>query len=152
LLCSTLSNKQTNKQANGRYKGHVCVKKWCNTSWRLARVANIEEDHSWFRLSFGFIAPKHLIIAWLSNLLILSVADEGYYRNESCTLNFISTFLFCLYCNKMKKKYYTVRTVHNRLKQRAIKTEETCVFQFILHLKWTYDGWLRTLNSLLRWY
>jgi hypothetical protein len=107
LLCSTLSNKQTNKQANGRYKGHVCVKKWRNTSWRLARVANIEEDHSWFRLSFGFIAPNHLIIAWLSNLLILSVADEGYCRNESCTLNLISTFLFCLYCYKMKTKHTT---------------------------------------------
>jgi hypothetical protein len=107
LLCSTLSNKQINKQANGRYKGHFCVKKWRNTSGRLARVANIEEDHSWFRLSFGFIAPKHLIIAWLSNLSILNVADECYSRSESCALNLISTFLFCLYCYKMKKKNTT---------------------------------------------
>ena len=41
---------------------------------------------------------------------------------------------------KKRNKYYTVKTVDNRFKHRAIKTEETRVFQFILHLKWTYDG------------
>ena len=39
--------------------------------------------------------PKKLII-WLSNLSILSVRYEGYYRNASCKLNLISTFLFGL--------------------------------------------------------
>jgi hypothetical protein len=40
---------------------------------------------------FGFLAPKDFQIIWLSNLLILSVHDEGYFRNA---LNLISTFLF----------------------------------------------------------
>jgi hypothetical protein len=31
------------------------------------------------------LLPKILII-WLSNLLILSVPDEGYSRNMSCTI------------------------------------------------------------------
>jgi hypothetical protein len=30
---------------------------------------------------FGFLAPKHFKIIWLSNLSILSVPDEGYSRN-----------------------------------------------------------------------
>jgi hypothetical protein len=30
---------------------------------------------------FGFLAPKDFQIIWLSNLLILSVHDEGYFRN-----------------------------------------------------------------------
>ena len=34
---------------------------------------------------------------WLSNLSTLSVPDEGYYRNVSCELYLISTFLFVLY-------------------------------------------------------
>ena len=41
------------------------------------------------------LLPKRYII-WLSNLLILSVPDEGYSRNASCALNLISTFLFIL--------------------------------------------------------
>ena len=40
---------------------------------------------------FGFIAPINLSY-WLSNLSILSVPDEGYSRNASCSLNLISTF------------------------------------------------------------
>jgi hypothetical protein len=32
-------------------------------------------------IPFGIGAPKHLDIAWLSNLWILSVPDEGYSRN-----------------------------------------------------------------------
>jgi hypothetical protein len=31
-------------------------------------------------------------LIWLSNLSILRVPDEGYFRNTSCTLNLISTF------------------------------------------------------------
>jgi hypothetical protein len=30
---------------------------------------------------------------WLSNVSVLTVPDEGYSRNVSCTLNLISTFL-----------------------------------------------------------
>ena len=32
-------------------------------------------------------------IIWISNILALSVDDEGYSRNASCALNIISTFL-----------------------------------------------------------
>ena len=39
---------------------------------------------------FGFLAPKDLFqMIWLSNILALSVPDEGYSRNA---LNLISTF------------------------------------------------------------
>jgi hypothetical protein len=46
---------------------------------------------------FGFIAPKHIYIVWLSNVSILSVPDEGYSRNVPCALNLISTFYFNIY-------------------------------------------------------
>ena len=32
-------------------------------------------------------------IIWISNILALSVDDEGYSRNASCALRIISTFL-----------------------------------------------------------
>jgi len=32
---------------------------------------------------FDFIAQKHFYIIWLSNLSILSIPDEGYFRNVS---------------------------------------------------------------------
>ena len=35
----------------------------------------------------------NILIIWLSNLLILSVPDEGYSRNVPCALNLMSTFL-----------------------------------------------------------
>jgi hypothetical protein len=31
---------------------------------------------------FGFIAPKHIHVIWISNVSILSVPDEGYSRNK----------------------------------------------------------------------
>ena len=34
----------------------------------------------------------YAIIIWLSNILALSVPDEGCFRNASCALNLISTF------------------------------------------------------------
>jgi len=40
-------------------------------------------------------------IIWL-----LSVPDEGYFRNASCELNFISTFLFDLYARNKKALYF----------------------------------------------
>jgi hypothetical protein len=33
-----------------------------------------------------FLLPKYSLIIWLSNLMILSVPDEGYSRNVLCTL------------------------------------------------------------------
>jgi hypothetical protein len=43
----------------------------------------------------GLLLPKTI---WLSNILALSVHNEGYSRNGSCALNLISTFyFFCLY-------------------------------------------------------
>jgi len=40
-----------------------------------------------------FLLPKISII-WLSNLLALSIPDEGYSRNMQCALILMSTFLF----------------------------------------------------------
>ena len=45
----------------------------------------------------GLLASKTFKIIWLSNLSTLSVHDEAYSRNSSCTLNLISTFvLLCM--------------------------------------------------------
>jgi len=44
-------------------------------------------------MPFGFIAPKDFKIIWFSNLIIMSVHDDGYFRNASCALHWISTFL-----------------------------------------------------------
>jgi hypothetical protein len=38
---------------------------------------------------------QHLV--WFSNILALSVPDEGYSRNASCTLNLISMILVLIY-------------------------------------------------------
>ena len=54
------------------------------------------------------LLPKILII-WLSNLLILSVPDEGYSRNVSCTLNLLSMKCgqnMCSRCGIVKYKMY----------------------------------------------
>jgi len=39
-----------------------------------------------------FLLPKTFKIIWLSNILALSVPDEGNYLAASCALNLISTF------------------------------------------------------------
>jgi hypothetical protein len=42
---------------------------------------------------FGLFAPKNFHIIYLSNILSISVPDEGYFRNVSCGLYYISTLL-----------------------------------------------------------
>jgi hypothetical protein len=42
---------------------------------------------------WGFLALRDFKIIWLSNILALSVPDEGYSRNAPYALNLISTFL-----------------------------------------------------------
>ena len=37
------------------------------------------------------LSPKDFLIICLSNILILTVPDEGYSRNASCALNWVST-------------------------------------------------------------
>ena len=58
---------------------------------------NLIFNFSWFWLScfrlFILVTPKDWIIC-LSNLLTLSIPDEGYSRNVSYTLNEMPTFLF----------------------------------------------------------
>ena len=53
-------------------------------------------DRSRFMLSclgsLVFLLPKHLNYL-ASNHLTLSIPEEGYSRNVSCVLNYISTFL-----------------------------------------------------------
>ena len=43
---------------------------------------------------FGFLAPKDFKMIWLSNIMALSVLDEGYSRYALSGLNLISKFLF----------------------------------------------------------
>jgi hypothetical protein len=52
--------------------------------------------------------------------VILSVPDEGYSRNSSCTLNLISTFLFSLL--KKEKLKNTKGVIKSRYQRRADNT------------------------------
>jgi hypothetical protein len=45
----------------------------------------------------GFLAPKDFHIIWLSNILALSVPDEGFSGNASCVLILISTFYILIF-------------------------------------------------------
>ena len=47
-----------------------------------------------FSMSFGFHAPKDLLIIWLSNILTLSVPDEVYFRKVSYTLLYTVFMVF----------------------------------------------------------
>ena len=55
--------------------------------------------------SFGVLAPKNVKIIWISNILALTVPDEGYSRNASCALNLISTFLLLFLNNVITNNY-----------------------------------------------
>jgi hypothetical protein len=49
------------------------------------------------------LIEKNLLIIFILNLAIVSIHEEGYCRNASCTLNLISTGVFV--CDRVKKKY-----------------------------------------------
>jgi hypothetical protein len=51
-------------------------------------------DFGYSVYALGFLAPKVYKIIWHSNILALSVHDEGYFRNALCALNLISTFFW----------------------------------------------------------
>ena len=60
----------------------------------------------------GFYAPKYFKIIWLSHILALSVTDECYSRNASCTLILISTFFFInsiFHSNAWEKRQHSKR-------------------------------------------
>ena len=48
----------------------------------------------YYHVPFGFLVPNKFQISWLSNILALSVPEEGYRRHTSSGLNLISMFLF----------------------------------------------------------
>ena len=89
------------------WKIQNCFKQqWLSFDFRLLFTPLVSSNFSLSKLTFSslrpiyvtlddfsFIAPKHFIFIWLSNLSTLSVPDEGYSRNASCPLNLISTLL-----------------------------------------------------------
>ena len=62
---------------------------------------------------------KHCLTLQLcvKDILILSVPDEGYSRNVSCTLNLISTFLFQSYM----QSYLILRIINLLQIQMSVK-------------------------------
>ena len=46
---------------------------------------------------FSFPVAKDFQTVWLSNIVVLSVPDDGYSTDESCVLHLISTFFLCFY-------------------------------------------------------
>ena len=43
---------------------------------------------------FGLLATKNFGIIWISNLLTMSIPEEGYSRNMSYAINQMPTFYF----------------------------------------------------------
>ena len=78
---------------------HVCTHKFSSsqnnvkTKVLLSRAYVILVDF-YYHVPFGFLVPNKFQISWLSNILALSVPEEGYRRHASSGLNLISTFLF----------------------------------------------------------
>jgi hypothetical protein len=53
---------------------------------------------------FGFIPTKYFVlIIWLSNIMALSVPDEGYSRNVARTK--LAIFSLIIFTHQRKKKY-----------------------------------------------
>jgi hypothetical protein len=63
----------------------------CNTKWRFFRSSTVA--HIIINSKRELMRDENFKLFWLCNLSILSVPDEGYSRNASCTLNLIFTFL-----------------------------------------------------------
>ena len=66
---------------------------------------------------FSFLAPKDLKIIWLSNLLTLSVPDEGHSRKVSCSFirylcfyyfGLLHLHLLCSYFCKRNNKAFPI--------------------------------------------
>jgi len=54
----------------------------------------------------------------LSNLVLLSIPDEGYSRNASCTLNLLFTFYISLFIMFGKyREQYVVFPVCNQMRK-----------------------------------
>ena len=47
-----------------------------------------------FQQKISFMLPYTIKVIWLSNILALSVLDDGFSRNAPCALDLISMFLF----------------------------------------------------------
>ena len=84
-ICISLTVKYNNNQPDSTVLNLVKL----TICWNCVSRYN----KTWWYLPFVTPATKTLII-WFSNLLILSVPDDGYYRKMLCTLNLISMFLF----------------------------------------------------------
>lgn len=84
-----------------------------------------------------YCAHKNFQIIWLSNLLPLSITEEGYARNASCALNWIYTFFFPL--KRIEKFHFMQSSVeiayifsHNLFKLQC------CNNRWILYLLESY--------------
>ena len=80
-------------------------------------------------------SSQKLFIIWLSKISTLSVHDEDYSRNASCSINWISTCLFTSEIQYIEKcRFSVVHYTIPLLLGNAIKcTTRTCVFGSILN-------------------
>jgi len=77
---------------------------------------------------FGFLAPKHVKIVWLSSLLTMSVPDEGYFFVCCCCKYIISIYLRHHKQHNTiteKTQYYTTHPQYIKLKKEIDNTTES---------------------------
>jgi hypothetical protein len=63
------------------------------TSWTSTHF-HFKETEVILCRPFGLLGPKDILDYFTFQSLIMFVLDEGYSRNASCSLHFISTFVF----------------------------------------------------------
>ena len=96
---------------------------------------NNKKDRMWLsvytRLWF-YYSQNQCLISWLSNLSILIGPDDGYSRNASCALNFMSTFLLQNIRNCSVKIKHTQFGLVVVKYHKIVQSEKNCKLDTVL--------------------
>jgi hypothetical protein len=59
---------------------------------------SVDLRYRFAEVTLDLLSLKELQAIWISNLFIMSVPDEGYFRNTTCTLRtYLYIYMFLLY-------------------------------------------------------
>jgi hypothetical protein len=66
--------------------------------WGAFNHKSVELRYRFAEVTFDLLSLKELQAIWISNLFIMSVPDEVYFRNTTCTLStYLYIYMFLLY-------------------------------------------------------